>query len=350
MLVSGHAPAREAFRIPDNPAHAWSSPLATQSLLLAIEKSHGRTIAVGERGHILTYRKKKDSGEPARVPGIRPLSSSAQSADMFQRGGGEWPQAKVPTRVLLTGVSLSGAGHGWTVGHDATILATSDGGETWRKVHEAIDEERPLLDIHFWDDNTGIAVGAYGYLLRTEDGGASWRSGSVHPEHDFHLNAIAMAPAVGGPIYIVAESGYVYRSDDGGTQWRTRKPPYDGSLFGVYPLADDRVMVFGLRGHLFVSEDRGENWRAVETGTRATLTSAIGLDSGQFLLTGHAGTLLLLDADLRRVRRARLPERRALADAVEMAPGWVVLVGEGGIRTVELSGIFPMYRKKIPRD
>nr|VFJ48769.1 MAG: Uncharacterized protein BECKDK2373B_GA0170837_102122 [Candidatus Kentron sp. DK] len=322
--VSGESavsPRERGIQIPENPEHAWISPLAAESLLLAVEDTGGQQlVAVGERGHVL-YREK---------------------------GADQWHQADVPTQALLTGVSFSDARHGWAVGHDAIILATADGGRTWRKVHEAADEERPLLDIHFQDRHTGIAIGAYGYLLRTGDGGASWQPGVVDPEHDFHLNAIAAVPGdlargaegAASRLYIAAESGVVYRSDDGGSHWRILNPPYDGSFFGVYPLAGDRVLAFGLRGHLFVSEDAGGHWRAVATGTEATLTSAIGLDGGQILLTGHAGALLLLDADLQTVHRARLPERRDFSDVIRLGPDRVLLVGEGGVRAVDLCSRF----------
>nr|VFJ62071.1 MAG: Uncharacterized protein BECKFM1743C_GA0114222_103072 [Candidatus Kentron sp. FM]VFJ62578.1 MAG: Uncharacterized protein BECKFM1743A_GA0114220_103093 [Candidatus Kentron sp. FM]VFK14035.1 MAG: Uncharacterized protein BECKFM1743B_GA0114221_103023 [Candidatus Kentron sp. FM] len=309
LLPYRTAPAQDGIRIPDDPSHAWLAPLAGQSLLLAVEKAGDRMIAAGERGHIL-YRQ-PDNG---------------------------WHQAMVPTQALLTGLSFSDERHGWAVGHDGIILGTADGGRTWRKLHEAVHEQRPLLDVRFRDKRTGFAAGAYGYFLRTEDGGATWRPGLVDEEHDFHLNAIATAP--GDRIYIAAEAGHVYRSDDGGDHWHTLKAPYDGSFFGVHPLGGDRVMVFGLRGHLFVSEDAGGHWRPVATGTRAALTSAIELGDGRLLLTGHAGTLLLADADLQQIRHARLPERKALSDAVEIAPNRVLLVGEEGVRSVDLCRVF----------
>jgi len=310
IVISGHGLARDGIRIPEQPSHAWFAPLAAESLLLAIEKSGNRMITVGERGHIL-----------------------------YRQGETEWRQAKVPTQRLLTGLSFTDERHGFAVGHDALILATSDGGETWQKVHEAIAEERPLLDIRFWNSQSGIAVGAYGYLLKTEDGGVNWYPGSVNEDHDFHLNAIAVTK--GERIYIAAEAGYVYRSDDGGNHWQTLHPPYDGSFFGIYPVDEDKVMVFGLRGHLFVSEDAGEHWRALSTGVQSTLTSAIRLGNGQFLLTGHAGSLLLVDSLLRQVQHAQLPERKALSDAMEVTPNRVLLVGEEGIRRVDLCAVFP---------
>nr|VFK44784.1 MAG: Uncharacterized protein BECKTC1821E_GA0114239_10404 [Candidatus Kentron sp. TC] len=320
------------IRVPENPAHAWRAPLATQSLLLAIQNTGNRIIAVGERGHILHGQK--------QTP---------------------WRQVDVPTQVLLTGLSFSDQHHGFVVGHDGVILATDDGGQTWRKAHEAAEEERPLLDVLSWD-RFGIAVGAYGYLLKTENGGRSWRPDAIRQNHDFHLNAIAMTPNVitenairkTGRIYIAAEAGYAYRSDDLGETWKTLDPPYDGSLFGIHPTDRDKVIVFGLRGHLLVSEDAGENWRPLPTGIQSALTRAISLDNGRILITGHGGSLVLVDHTLRRTRHARLPERKNLSSALEIAPNRVLLTGEEGIREIDPRRVFreapwrslPLRRRK----
>ena len=110
----------------------------------------------------------------------------------------------MPTRALLTAVHMHDERIGWAVGHDAVILRTGDGGETWRLVHYAPEEERPLLDVWFRDEHTGFAVGAYGYFLATGDGGDTWISRAVS-EDDFHLNALA--PAGQDRLFIAAEAG-----------------------------------------------------------------------------------------------------------------------------------------------
>ena len=94
---------------------AVEAPLAIRSLLLDGAAVGSRLVVVGERGHIL-------------------LSTD---------DGASWTQAKVPTRVLLTAVHMHDERAGWTVGHDATILRTRDGGETWTPVHRAPEEELP---------------------------------------------------------------------------------------------------------------------------------------------------------------------------------------------------------------
>ena len=213
-----------------------------------------RLVVVGERGHIL-------------------ISSD---------DGSSWTQAKVPTRALLTAVHMHDERIGWAVGHDAVILRTDDGGESWTIVHQAPEEELPLLDVWFRDERSGYAIGAYGYFLATEDGGITW-STRVISDDDFHLNAIlpAAGPNPGHrQLFIAAEAGVAYRSVDGGESWQELNSPYNGSWFGGLAFDEDQVLLAGLRGHMFRSGDGGDTWKRIPTGTRATLTGAVRLTSG----------------------------------------------------------------------
>ena len=285
-----------------DPLPAVKAPLAIESLLLdGAAVAGSRLVVVGERGHILV------------------------STD----SGASWKQARVPTRALLTAVHMHDERTGFAVGHDAVILRTGDGGDTWRLVHYAPEEERPLLDVWFRDERTGFAVGAYGYFLATGDGGDTWTARTVS-EDDFHLNALA--PAGRDRLFIAAEAGVAYRSDDGGGTWRALSPPYAGSWFGALTLDADRVLLFGLRGHLLRSEDAGETWMQVATGTNATLTAALRVDSEQVLITGLEGTLLTSRDGGRNVSLGQLASRQGISTALALPDGGVLLLGEFGVR------------------
>ena len=300
ILAPAGAPAGEAVE----------APLAVESLLLDGAAVGSRLVVVGERGHVLV------------------------STD----DGSSWTQAEVPTRALLTAVHMHDEHTGWAVGHDAVILRTGDGGETWTLVHQAPEEEIPLLDVWFRDERTGFAVGAYGYFLATGDGGETWTSRAIS-EDDFHLNALV--PVVesspesqrSGPqrLYIAAEAGVAYRSDDGGTTWRELPSPYAGSWFGGLAPDENRVLLAGLRGHLFRSGDGGDTWTEVATGTQATLTGAVRLPSGSIVITGLEGSVLTSDDGGRSVSARRLPSREGISAALPLAGGGVLLIGEFGV-------------------
>ena len=282
---------------------AVDARLAIESLLLDGAVFGSRVVVVGERGHILV------------------------SADR----GASWQQARVPTRALLTAIHMHDERIGWAVGHDAVILRTEDGAATWTMVHQAPEEERPLLDVWFRDARSGFAVGAYGYFLATDDGGTTWTSRFIS-EDDFHLNAVV--PAGSGRLFLAAEAGVVYRSDDGGTSWRELPSPYTGSWFGGLAPGAGEVLLFGLRGHLFRSEDAGESWTRIETGTNATLTGATRLPSGAVLVTGLEGALFTVRDGGQGVSWRGLPGREGVMTALPLADALVLLVGEFGVRGV----------------
>ena len=301
FLATAGAPAEEAVE----------APLAIDSLLLDGAAVGSRLVVVGERGHVLV------------------------STD----DGASWTQAEVPTRALLTAVHMHDERTGWAVGHDAVILRTGDGGETWTLVHQAPEEELPLLDVWFRDERTGLAVGAYGYFLATDDGGETWTS-RVISEDDFHLNAlIPVADEMSDSnhsrsrrLYIAAEAGVAYRSDDRGVTWRELPSPYAGSWFGGLALDEERVLLTGLRGHLFLSEDGGDTWAEVTTGIHATLTGAVRLPSGSIVITGLEGSVLTSEDDGHSVSARRLPSREGISAALPLADGAVLLIGEFGVR------------------
>ncbi|MFV2072507.1 MAG: WD40/YVTN/BNR-like repeat-containing protein [Thermoanaerobaculales bacterium] len=304
VLVAGahRAPAQDE----EAPEYAVQAPLAAHSLALDAVAVDGALVAVGHRGHIL-------------------ISSD---------GGDTWEQAEVPTRATLTGVDFYDRNLGWVAGHDSVILRTKDGGVTWERVHWAPEDEAPLFDIWFADADNGIAIGAYGSYYTTSDGGTTWDSEPIG-DSDWHLHQIARS--ADGRMYIAAEAGTAYRSDDGGATWSDLPSPYGGSFFGVLPLEDDVVLLFGLRGHLFRSEDAGESWEGIETGTVAMLTDGIRLPDDRILITGLGGTLLVSEDGGRSFELQEQASRRGIQAAVVASDDSLLLVGEFGVRMLPMN-------------
>jgi photosystem II stability/assembly factor-like uncharacterized protein len=349
LLAGAPAAARAACEDPV-PEGEWSivKPLADSALMLDIAQVGDTFVVVGDRGHVL----------------------------VSEDGGKSWLQKRTPTRALLTGVWFHDRNLGWAVGHDAVILRTEDGGETWCRVHFAPELERPLMDVWFADPQNGFAVGAYGYLLRSSDGGLSWReealdvvTDSVADEAsadddefgdeaaddeyadeeengawdddewldddevatDLHLNRIVRG---NGSLFLVAEVGTVFRSDDQGFTWVALNPPYDGSFFGGLTLADDSLLVFGLRGNMFRSWDGGQSWRGIDLPVDTSLFGGALLADGGMIVVGTAG-VMLVSREGDRFRLVQRPDRKALVGAMAAGDGAVIVIGEPGIERLE---------------
>ncbi len=297
--------------------YSIESAKAVSSLLLDITRAGDRLVVAGDRGHIL-------------------YSDDA---------GRSWTQAKVPTRQLLTAIAFADDKHGWAVGHDALVLATTDGGENWTVQYEEREREAPLLDVWFEDDRHGIAVGAYGALIETTDGGKTWDdiSDRLDNEDGFHLNAIA--PIEGAGLFIVGEMGSLFRSVDLGQSWERVESPYQGSFFGVVGGAEPGVVLaFGLRGHLFRSIDFGDSWDSIElsNGNSHALESGLAdgslLRDGRIVVVGHGGAVLTSSDQGRSFELYNRPDRRSLSGVSSDSEGNLILVGQGGVRIASPSG------------
>jgi len=318
-LLLGAAPLVQAAAA-DAASFSVPSARAVSSLLLDVAHAGKRLVTVGERGHVL------------------------YSDD----DGANWTQAKVPTRQMLTAVYFVDDQHGWAVGHDALILASSDGGATWSKQFEDLEREAPLLDVWFKDAQHGFAIGAYGALLATRDGGSTWDdvSDRLDNQDTYHLNAIADVPGAG--LFIVGEMGSLFRSTDGGATWETLEGPYQGSLFGVIASGEPSgLLVFGLRGHLFHSTDAGETWQQVALSTASGadlefgLASAATLGDGSIVVVGHGGSVLRSTDHGNSFSVFNRPDRVSLAGVTAGADGKLVLVGQGGVRLTTETGANP---------
>lgn len=302
----------------ENFNEAIGFPLISKTLLLDAVATEGSRILVGERGLVF-----------------------------YSKANSPWRKIELPTGVTLTTVHFHNSNLGWAAGHDAVIFKTIDGGEHWRQVYADPEAEAPVLDIWFSDEKTGIAIGAYGLYLTTHDGGDSWTVEQMQvndvPDtddqnaaldlaetYDLHLDAIARSAS--GKLYIVAEAGRIYRSDNLGHSWRELPSPYAGSLFGVLPLPDDVLLVFGLRGHLFRSGDAGRSWTEIETGTREMLTSGIRLRDGNIVIAGMGGAVLGSNDGGHTFSLKEFAHRNSYAAVIEDSAGNLLFVGDHGMQ------------------
>src|SRR5437588_231567 len=96
------------------------------------------------------------------------------------------PTASKPTvesqaSLRVNAVSFVDARRGWAVGVGGLVLATVDGGRTWRT--EESGTESDLFDVKFFDEREGWAVGGEGVAIHTADGGATWHAEATGTPH-----------------------------------------------------------------------------------------------------------------------------------------------------------------------
>jgi photosystem II stability/assembly factor-like uncharacterized protein len=150
-------------------------------------------------------------------------------------GGRTWttqqvpPEVQLPESALDTGVdpgdvnlyamSYGDQDHLWVVGEFGTIMASDDGGRTFRQQHAPV--ETTLSGVHFLDAQHGWAVGIDAVILHTDDGGATWTAQPPPIVARGFYDVIVR----GQHGWIVGNSGTVLKSVDGGATWTVEPLP-----------------------------------------------------------------------------------------------------------------------------
>jgi photosystem II stability/assembly factor-like uncharacterized protein len=153
----------------------------------------------------------------------------------------------LPNDALLYGLTYVDENHGWIAGEFGTILATTDGGKTWKQQKTGV--ETTLFGIDFSDAKTGIAVGIDSIILRTDDGGATWTPlRSPFQERSYYEVAIS-----GQYAWIVGGQGTILVSSDGGKEWTQFKTPiqFASEWFRGVSMVGDRGFLVGGAGLIY---------------------------------------------------------------------------------------------------
>jgi photosystem II stability/assembly factor-like uncharacterized protein len=315
---------------------AMEAPLAEKSLLLDITVvDQSSLVAVGERGHIL-------------------ISTDAIT----------WQQANVPIQSTLTSIYFETPQLGWAVGHDSSILKSENGGRTWQIQQYLPESQKPLLDIVFYDENNGIAIGAYGQFYRTINGGENWVF-EFHPEFllqddiDYleelkledeeayldergsilpHFNRLLKD---GRTLYMVGEIGLIAKSNDFGKTWLVFDEIYSGSFLDIRRTSQGNLLVAGLRGNVFRSIDNGVSWQHVNTNTTALFNSIVLSEDKKIYLLGNNGTLLQSNDDGQSFFSRNQPDGKAIISGVWFK-NKIIAVSDVGIKMINVTtaGLF----------
>lgn len=314
------------------PQPAEIMPKAVKSQLLDVTVAGTRLIAVGDRGHVLTS---DDKGET-------------------------WTQQEVPARQMLVSVDFADSQNGWAVGHDSIILRTKNAGESWEIQNFDPETGQPLYGVLALSPTDAWAVGSFGKFLRTTDGGETWDQQEI-PLTEPGVHLISMTQLPSGTLVIAGEAGMLAHSSDNGETWRLGKTSYAGSYFGVLPMGENGVMLYGLRGTARSVDDVSaledmdpwdldafsiqQNWtdeelaeigykRVTAPAETAIFGGAITYD-GNYVMVGQNGSLYKGTPGKTELASAPSPTNNSLNSVVALDDR-LIAVGLSGVKTIKL--------------
>ena len=237
--------------------YAWDFGDGTSSTLAAPSHAYARAgvftvrLVVGNGSGALAATAAVQIADFAVVAG-KACSGTGQSGWCWQR--------PLPQGNFIADYAFVDDSHGWAVGDQGTILATTDGGVTWNV--QSSGTQLFLGRATFASALVGWVAGSSGELLKTADGGASWRRVSFG-RNDF-VQAIGATDAEAA--WVTTTQGDAFVTSNGGLQWRQVRGPGTGS-FRIIPVSVGDVWslapFYTAQPSLSHSIDGGASWVAV---------------------------------------------------------------------------------------
>lgn len=204
-------------------------------------------------------------------------------------GGTTWSGADSIFNAAAYSLCFLNASTGYIAGNVSNIALTTDSGLTFTT---AQSDYRPILDIAFYNQLSGIKVGgdgySNGYIARTTDGGNQWQTFDI-------TNAINTVSYLDSNTIIAAGFGVVYKSTDAGANFNPLNVRGD-QFTSVSVVSKELFFIAGYNGSIIKTTNGGNSFQILKPGNvpfsnREHFRCIDMYDSQHGLAGGDAGLL-----------------------------------------------------------
>lgn len=139
------------------------------------------------------------------------VAQTSRAIHVSTDSGGTWLAADIPTNgVWNQALAFSDTKTGWAVGNG--LIKSEDAGRRWTRVELPSEDGGVLRDVRFVNAKTGWVVGNSGLILATRDGGKTWRRQASGTNKDL----IAIEAVDANTAWIATSEGGVLATGNGG--------------------------------------------------------------------------------------------------------------------------------------
>jgi photosystem II stability/assembly factor-like uncharacterized protein len=244
----------------------------------------------GEGGRDQTHQAPTVSTNPP-LAGPWSIWTVGDQAKMLETddGGLTWT-TKNTSKGTFYSVAFPTRLSGWVVGSGGAVFHTDDGGANWRQQAKGITTD-DLSEVAFVEPNIGWIVGDGGIVLHTEDAGDTWKQ-QLSGAPGF-LSFVTFINKQTG--WAAGSDGAIVHTEDGGSTWKRQNSTTIRSLIGMsFPTASFGWAV-GRKGTILHTEDGGGTWKTQASGTRVDLMSVAFVSRQSGWAVGRGGIILHTD-------------------------------------------------------
>jgi photosystem II stability/assembly factor-like uncharacterized protein len=286
--------------------------------LFGISFNKGRGIAVGAGGAIFRSDDGGANWKPEQndasnlallavdLHGPRAVAVGQAGLIVVEDSPGHWKKVESGIQGRLLAVSANSSGVMVAGGQFATLLKSTDAGETWAPFGpdwaSYADPQVPgtaepqIYSVHVADSGQITVAGEFGMIVRLDSldspDSTKWRV--LREVEGKSPTIFATSFNSDGPSYAVGQTGEALISTDGGENWIRHRVPTTSNFLGVAYAPGGRVVLTGMRV-MTRSDDGGISWIPVEEGDILTdWYQAVQLEpgSGRIMAVGHSGKII----------------------------------------------------------
>jgi photosystem II stability/assembly factor-like uncharacterized protein len=256
----------------------------------------------------------------------------------------QWVLQTSGVTARLRGVSAANERVAWASGADSTVLLTTDGGATWKRLGVTADA-LDFRDIDAIDDHTAyvlsIGNGPASRIYKTTDAGATWRLQFKNDDPKAFYDAMSFWDANHGIVIGDSIDGQfcIMTTENGGRSWvrvatNDLQPALENE--GAFAASGTNIALFGksrawigtgagAKARVLRTADRGRTWKVAETPLIAGASA--GIFSVAFRDAKHG---VIVGGDYRK-------ENEAIDNLAVTSDGgvtWKLVKGLSGFRSV----------------
>ena len=245
-----------------------------------------------------------------------------------------WRRQSSGTMTRLHAVYFLDERRGFVAGGNGVVLATEDGGATWRAMRRPNDDA--IRDLLFIGERIGwmlVERNPYAqregeprsYFWRTEDGGKTWFHLDPVGIEAVTLTRLVFADEAHG--WTFGEAGAIYATRDGGRSWVRQFAPTRHLLLAGAGYDSQRAWIVGANSTALYTTDGGDTWQlgfVPETGVR--LNGVSFLDERHGWAVGSGGRIFVTVNGGKVWRRQNSNTNADLFDVkfLSLREGWAV--------------------------
>ncbi len=204
-------------------------------------------------------------------------------------GVAEWISSAIDTTENTLSIHCAPNGRLWVSASFGTLF-WAEGGDTSQWNEFSLYEDLQFTAVRFVDERNGYAVGEFGTVVATTDGGDSWEQRTPIPNEFYPMGVDFLDVNTG---WAGGLDGVIWHTTDGGQNWERQESVTTAPIYGIHANGHG---IYAVGGSAKLVEYRGDRWQLFK-GAPEVLAYMRGVDTlenGSLLVAGGGGTLAVI--------------------------------------------------------